>query len=243
LESSGELQSWHERREDIRHHIHIVHMPLFPIQGHAYESCLRKDATNSTFAALIDVDEFVVLKKHDNIVDMMVEHCNENCGQLSLNWQTMGTSNETEYSAVPVTKRNVNVHSTNWVVKAIVRPAYVADIMDWSHTVMLKRGHWVDTSGTIIQRLISTAKCCNPHRHDNGPTDVGQIFHYKYKSDQEFYWKSCVRGDSLKQRGDMEKCGHMNNRGNFPRDGTAFDDAAWRQLTRMVPKYSILFPN
>lgn len=92
--------------------------------------------------------QFVVLKKHDNVVDFMVEHCNEECGQISLNWVPMGTSNETVYRPLPVTKRNVHVHSfrgMNRIVKAIVRPTYVAEYMDWSHTVMLKKGHWVDT--------------------------------------------------------------------------------------------------
>lgn len=61
-----ELQAWYDRRKDIQRYIHIRHMPLFPVQGHAYEQCLRHDAANDTFAAMIDVDEFVVLKKHDN---------------------------------------------------------------------------------------------------------------------------------------------------------------------------------
>lgn len=236
-----ELQMWHERRTDIHQYIHIVHMPKFPVQGYAYEQCLRQDAVNNTFAAMIDIDEFVVLKKHDNIVDFMVEHCDVECGQISLNWQMMGTSNETSYTPTPVTKRNIHVHPfTAWsrIVKAIVRPTYVDDYMDWSHTVMLKRGHWVDTNGTVIPRITSTARCCNPHDYA-GPRDVGIIYHYKYKSEEEFYMKSCLRGDSLKLRGDMEKCGHMRNTGNFPRGGIDYDDLAWKQLKRQVPKYAI----
>ena len=141
-------------------------MPLYPVQGHAYESCIRNDAANSEFAAMIDIDEFVVLKKHDNVVDMMVELCNDECGQLSLNWNPMGTSNETSYSAVPVAKRNIHIHTSEPyhrkmfdIVKVIVRPSCVAEYMDWSHTVMLKEGYnWVDTDGTILRRVISTAK-------------------------------------------------------------------------------------
>ena len=185
--------------------------------------------------------QFVVLKKHDNIVDMMVEHCDDDCGELSLNWRPMGTSNETKYRPLPVTKRNVNVHTERAmfrVVKAIVRPTYVADYMDWSHTVMLKMGHWVDTNGTILPRIISTARCCVPYEHD-GPTDVGLIYHYKYKSEEEFWFKYCKRGDSLSKWGETPKCDHRHRYGNYPRDGDAFDDSAWRQLKRMVPKYAI----
>ena len=235
-----ELQAWHARRSDIQSLVHIVHMPLFPVQGHAYESCLRRDAANSTFAAMIDIDEFVVLKMHDNIVDMMVELCNEDCGELTLNWNLMGTSNETQYTPMPVTKRNLHAlkrPGASRIVKAIVRPSYVADEMDWSHTVMLKRGHWVDTNGTITPRIKSTTRGVNPHDHD-GPRDVGIIYHYKYKSDEEWYLKSCVRGDSLLARGDMRKCKDVERYGNEDRAGSDLDRGAWSQLVRMVPKYA-----
>ena len=157
------------------------------------------------------------------------------------------------------------------IVKAIVRPTYVADYMDWSHTVMLKRGHWVDTryvllrvhpaedlfwisaymwvrllclgrkmqhSGASIPRIISTDRCCNHYDH-LGPTDVGVIYHYKYKSEEEYRIKSCVWGDALNNRGYMPKCRDMFHRGNYPRVGGDFDDSAWRQLKRHHPKYSI----
>ena len=42
------------------------------------------------------------------------------------------------------------------------------------------------------------------------------IYHYKYRSEEEYYIKSCVRGDSLLKRGDMTKCGHRDKFGNFP---------------------------
>ena len=93
-------------------------------------------------------------------------------------------------------------------------------------------------SGKILPRIKSTARCCIPYEHI-GPTDVGVIYHYKYKSEEEFYTKSCLRGDSLLPRGDMAKCDHMHNKGNFPRNGSDFDDGAWKQLTRQVPKYTI----
>ena len=242
-----ELQSWYERRRDIQQYIHIVHLPHYPVQVAAYERCLQNDAANATYAAMLDIDEFVVLKKHDNIVDLMVDLCDEECGQLSLNWNPMGTSNASHYSPIPVTKRNIHIHTSEpyhramfKVVKAIVRPSYVSYTpMDWSHTVLLKRGHWVDTDGTKLKRVHSTNKCCIPYEHPTGPTDVGVIYHYKYRSEEEYYYKSCVRGDSLLQRGDMTKCGHRNKYGNYPRDGTDYDDGAWKQLKRHVPKYAI----
>lgn len=121
-----------------------------------------------------------------------------NKSQLGAN----GYVQRTTYRPLPITKRNLHVHTFGGrIVKAIVRPTYVADYMDWSHTVMLKKGHWVDTSGAVIPRIISTARCCNPHDHQ-GPTDVGVIYHYKFRSEEEFFVKYCVRGDSLSKRGE-----------------------------------------
>lgn len=34
-------------------------------------------------------------------VDFMEEHCNEQCGQISLNWNMMTVSNETKYRPIP----------------------------------------------------------------------------------------------------------------------------------------------
>ncbi|KAL7530421.1 hypothetical protein ACHAXR_005281 [Thalassiosira sp. AJA248-18] len=236
-----ELEAWFERRRDINHLIHITHMPEAPVHGKALARCLQRDGPDATFAALIDVDEFVVLKRHRNVADFMVEHCDSDCGQLSLNWQTMGTSRETAYRPVPVTRRNVHVHTykpLERIVKAIVRPGYAADYIDWSHTIMLKRGRWVDTDGTAIPRLYSTTRGHVPYEH-RGPTDVAALYHYRFKSEEEFYAKSCVRGDAILERGVTPKCDHMSRPQNYPRVGGEMDDLAWRQLKLRVPKYAI----
>lgn len=98
----------------------------------------------------------------------------------------MGTSNETVYTPVPVTKRNLHIHTSEPyhrvmfnIVKAIVRPSYVdlsrgAVSMDWSHTVMLSRGHWVDTRyvhsvavNRGLEGLIHEGLTCSHHSFDN----------------------------------------------------------------------------
>ncbi|KAL9185978.1 hypothetical protein ACHAXT_005216 [Thalassiosira profunda] len=233
------LQAWLERRRDLQHLVHITHMPVTPVQVYAYERCLRHDAANNTFAAPIDIDEFIVLHKHENVLDFLADHCGEDCGQISINWKTMGTSNEDRYRPLPVTKRNVNEHTfkpLRRVIKVILRPTYIDDNIDWSHSVNLKRGHWVDTSGTTIERALSygPTKGRPPYEYA-GPTDVAEIYHYRFKSEEEFVAKNCVRGDSLQRRGDNPKCANLNKPQNYPRTGGAFDDAAWRQLKRMCP--------
>ena len=112
--------SWYDARSDIREHIRLIHFPTFPRKTNGYwvnaahypafDRCVKRDAINSTYAALFDADEYLVLKtdRFDNVVDFMDHYCPTGCGQLSINWRTMGISGQKQYSPVPVTKRNVN---------------------------------------------------------------------------------------------------------------------------------------
>mmetsp|Transcript_23846 Transcript_23846/g.57504 ORF Transcript_23846/g.57504 Transcript_23846/m.57504 type:complete len:376 (-) Transcript_23846:496-1623(-) len=232
-------RSWFESRRDIRSHVRLIHFPHAPAQALAYDRCLKRDAFESTYVALIDVDEFLVLKTFDNVVTFMDEHCNITCGQLSINWQMMGTSGQQNYSRIPVTKRNVHTNGKrSGTIKVIVRPRYVAEEMHWRHSVMLKWGYWFDTNGTKILGKKNSHKPHDWHRQSNldGPTDVAALYHYAFKSKEEFYVKKCIRGHSRPEgESQTSKCDDSGYYTLF--EGREFDDRAWRQLKRMVPKY------
>jgi hypothetical protein len=109
----------------------------------------------------------------------------------------MGTSNAERYQPIPITKRNIHVHTYEPlfnIIKVIVRPSYIADYIDWSHSLMMKKGHWVDTDGTKIPRVYSTTLNVRPPYEWKGPTDVAVLYHYRFKSEHEFFVKSCIRG-------------------------------------------------
>ena len=68
-----------------RSQLTIKHFPGFAKQFDAYNDCLSLPETrNYRWGGFIDIDEFVLLKKHANIVDFLTEHCP--VGILSLNW-------------------------------------------------------------------------------------------------------------------------------------------------------------
>eukprot|EP00970_Alexandrium_tamarense_P013080 scaffold3240_cov197-Alexandrium_tamarense.AAC.19 len=228
-----ELEDWYQKRYDIHGYVRIIHFPHTPVQLAAYDQCIKVDAKDDTFVGLFDVDEFLVLKKHKNVVDFMNEHCKEPiCGQLTVNWRMMGVSNQTRYTNVPITKRNVHTDSEAWgTVKTIVRPSYVADNLAWRHTVRLKKGYWLDTRGVIINNTGWKVQANN-----DGPSDVALFHHYSYKSLEEFHYKNCVRGNSLGKRGEnFNLCER-----DILVEGRIFNDDAWQQLKRMVPeKYSV----
>jgi len=87
-------------------------------------NCAKK-ALNGTFgekkwAAFFDVDEFLVLKRHENVEALLEEHLSE--GSLSINWIKFPSSGELYCEPLPFTKRfaypdlEINKH-----VKSIVR--------------------------------------------------------------------------------------------------------------------------
>ncbi len=192
---------------------------------------------------MIDIDEFVVLKKHDNIIDFMEEHCSEDCGQISLNWNMMTVSNETDYRPVPTLMRNIHSDHIWGTIKVIVRPSYVdTDRFDWWHSVRRKKGNWVDTTGKVIQRPNDGR---NRRINNDAPSDVALLYHYRFRSPGEFYHKNCIRGDVLQSRGKYPKCiinktGTQVDQGMY---GGNLDTLAWEQLKKMVPKYAIFENN
>lgn len=63
----------------------VCHFPGFAKQFEAYNHCLSLSETHSyRWGGFIDIDEFIVLKKHENLIDFMTEHCP--AGVLSINW-------------------------------------------------------------------------------------------------------------------------------------------------------------
>jgi hypothetical protein len=228
-----ELRSWLQNREEYQKYVVLIPFPVQPGQLAAYDQCIKYDARNNTFVGMFDVDEFLVLKKHKNVVDFMDEHCDENCGQLIINWNVMGTSNQTHYKPLPVLKRFLHSSAVMGFVKSIVRPDYAADDLRWRHSIQLKRGNTVDTSGKTVNNVGWRRQA-----NEGGPEDTALFYHYKFKSVEEYETKICKRGDSLDtERHKRKNCGREASL-DWGMNGTKFDNTAWIQLKKMVPKYA-----
>ena len=61
--------------------------------------------TEITHVAHIDIDEFIVLKKHKNICDFINEYIVGDCQGIGINWRFFGSSGRTEKTNEPVTIR------------------------------------------------------------------------------------------------------------------------------------------
>lgn len=194
----------------------------------------------TSWIAVIDVDEFIVLYKHQTVLSLLQQHCQR--GSLSIHWLVLGTSQHQTYRPEPVTKRFqhvTNEHRDSF--KSIIR---VADYKNFTYNP-----HWAelhdntlrhDTSGDWVElRQLWSDKTKFSSKRKTGkkpfPFDVAAVYHYKYKSVEEYRSKLCDRGDVL----NLALCDkEINNRHNIPTgDMSHTYQRAYQLLLQNVPKY------
>mmetsp|Transcript_5370 Transcript_5370/g.10795 ORF Transcript_5370/g.10795 Transcript_5370/m.10795 type:complete len:219 (-) Transcript_5370:424-1080(-) len=209
---------------------------------YGYHMCAAEFREDFTYMAFLDVDEFLVLKRHETVTEMLQEHLER--GALGISWFIFGSGRRKLYGPWPVTKRFVyrdglgekERHGSHWhYVKSVVKLSDYGGYPKSPHSIKTDRGKtgsekaWVDTNGKGNFDSIGASN------YDR-PVDVAVIHHYKYLSPKEYRWKTCVRktvDDKVKD------CQEKLERGMSPFEGTVFDDSAWQTLKKNVPKYAM----
>ena len=152
----------------------IIHYPGIAKQLEAYNIFILQYKKLHRWCAFIDCDEFIILKKHDNINELINDY--NNCASIALNWLMFGTSNEKEYRDEPVTKRfrycsnKLDIH-----IKSIAKLSDIDNYIS-PHFPQLKNGYNFDTNRNVI---------IGPFNY-NGDATIAYIHHYYTKSEQEF---------------------------------------------------------
>lgn len=231
-----ELKSWQDKRRNAGYSVRVLPKPGTHRQMYSYHMCAAEFKNDHTFMAFFDVDEFLVLKKHDKVDDMLVDHLSE--GSLAISWFIFGSGNTSMYAPQPVTKRFLyrdgetpeTRHGNQWAnVKSILKLEDYGNYPQSPHSMKTRRGGWKDTSGGgSFDKIGATNK--------DRPTDVAVLHHYKYLSPKEFHWKSCVRktvDDKFKE------CDGDKQESSVSYKGHTFDDTAWKLLKKNVPKYAM----
>ena len=145
-----------------------------------------------THVAHIDIDEFIVLKKHATICDFINEYIKNDCQGIGMNWRYFGSSGQTEKSDIPVTMRFTmcqkggNVH-----IKTLFNKKYFLGY-NTCHDVKLSKGHIKSTNQQIIKGAFN----------EHIDLSVIQLNHYKCKTLPEF------RDIRQRQRADIK--GNIN---------------------------------
>jgi hypothetical protein len=156
----------------------VIHYPGKAKQCQAYSTFFKSFALKHKWIAILDCDEFIVLKKHNSIIEFLKAY--DDCDSIGLSWKMFGTSNEVEYKNEPVTHRfkycskESNIH-----IKCIIKSSYVNSINS-PHFANLKSGCTnKDTSRCVLSGPF------NP----NPKYDIACIHHYWTKSENEFKLK------------------------------------------------------
>lgn len=188
--------------------VRVVHCPgrMRQLPTYMHYCCFSKDE----WVALLDADEFIVLKKHASIRELLAG-VGDDVGAVCLNWYMFGSSGERARRPGPVLlrfrRRAARVHP---LVKSIVRPDRVLAMLN-PHVPALVVGGCRDPSGRPVS---------GPEHH-HGSADVAVIHHYFTKSREEFVAKmERGKADLAEKRRIEEFDAHDFN--------DVEDDSAWR---------------
>ncbi len=139
-----------------------------------------------THIAHIDIDEFIVLKKHKNICDFINEYIVNDCQGIGMNWRAFGSSGRTEKTDEPVTARfTMCAKEGNKHIKTIFKKDNFLHFSD-CHSVVFSSGYTKATNNSIIVGPFN----------ENIDLSVIQLNHYKCKTLPEFrYIRTRQRAD------------------------------------------------
>lgn len=151
--------------------VHKIEFDGRGVQQNAYNTFVHYEKENFEWVAFFDVDEFLVLKKHNNIIEFLNEYAN--LPAIGINEVLFGNNyltNKTEEKSVlkRFTRRrdSVDMH-----VKSIIR--LDQDFHMFTHNPNIV---WYCT-----ERLPHTG----PFNHE-GKIDIAQLNHYFCKTNEEF---------------------------------------------------------
>mmetsp|Transcript_8575 Transcript_8575/g.19240 ORF Transcript_8575/g.19240 Transcript_8575/m.19240 type:complete len:647 (+) Transcript_8575:123-2063(+) len=229
---------WLERRTSphIASSVTIQHYPGQGKQWTAYRDCARqvlKDGHRWIFYT--DADEFLVLKKHDNVSSFLLEH-DTNRMALSINWQVHSWNYEMQFRPQPVTKRFNGKqvwHDTNYHVKTISNVDKIdLAVKHHAHYATLKEGNYaIDTNGE---------KVSDKWMNRRYPSDVALVYHHNVKSWKEYIGKR-TRGRATMTGQDLTDSVTLliaeARQGKELRNTSEIDSNAWEVLKRTNPKY------
>ena len=238
-----ELQSWYEKQDQTR--VDVKHFPGQVKQVPAYHDCITRikwedpKGPMHKWLAFIDLDEFIVLKQHENILELLEDKAEgQDVGGLALNWYMFGYDNQIKYKPIPMTKRfQTRDKGINQHVKVILRTDLIGKGGSFrnSHAYKYNKASiaTVDTTGKRLEE--------DPWFNIDGPSDVAVIHHYHTKSLEE-YVSRCARGRAdMRQRSDKEAACRSEEEilEGWERElqHGVLDISAWETLKHKLPKY------
>jgi hypothetical protein len=229
-----ELRQWADLKNP--HRVVVRHFPGYVQQLAAYQDCQLKQQRSDEirtrsgvsryrhdWLAFLDVDEFIVLKQHDTIQQLVQDLVPHDKAGLALHRLSFYFDEQTQLQyepRLPVTKRfQHRLVQVDTYVKTISKTAKIARPDVHYVNYVGKKQLAIDTGGRTVLNGYS------PKR----PTDVAVIHHYETKSLQEFQSK-CRRGSAFRGNYYMYLDDHNNNDKNKTDDTAIFFNSTTDKL-------------
>lgn len=115
-------------------------------QVKAYYDCAFKFKDEYKWIGFFDTDEYLILKKHNNIKDFLTEY--ENYPAVGINWLCFGSSDiETHVSHADYNRHCKFNHPQNAHIKSIIKPEYLTRPGNDPHFMVIGT---VDTNQKLI---------------------------------------------------------------------------------------------
>jgi hypothetical protein len=189
----------------------IIHFPGKTKQLEAYTIFSLQYKNKHKWAAFIDCDEFIVLKKHNSIIDLLNDY--DSYDSICLNWKMFGTSNYVNYTNEPVTKRFKYCSATiDKHIKSIIKISSIRTFVD-PHNANLIKGHNYDTRKNIIYGSFNNL----------GDDKIACIHHYYTKSEEEFRQKIERGRSDISQKRSLDELIDIHSNNNDVYNSDAWD--------------------
>lgn len=148
----------------------------------AYNNFLENFREEYDWILFLDVDEFLVLKKHNNIKDFLIE--NDNPNGIALNWMWFGSCNRKERGE----------HQNSLLKQFTLRNK---DVDNHIKTILKSSsgGKMVLPHNPNIHLFDTNRKKVMGPFNQGGPIDQAQVNHYHYKTYEDWLIR-CNRGQS-----------------------------------------------
>lgn len=162
--------------EDNRENVHTIQSNGERQQPLVYNLYYNDYKLLYDWISFLDVDEYIILKKHNNIKDFLSNY--ESYPSVGINWYLFGDNGQTkvtndEYSLIKrFTKRELSV---NPHIKSIINTKFNHSYID-THC---STGDIIDPEFNMVSGPL----------HHNGTNSIAQINHYFCKTIEEFNFK------------------------------------------------------
>lgn len=165
-----------------KNNIKVIHLPFNNyakgVQYVALDHFIKKYlfTTDITHVAHIDIDEYIVLKKHNNICDFINEYIVGDCSGIGINWRFFGSSGKILQTNEPNTIRFTMCEKMgNKHIKTIFKKDNFMNF-NTCHDVKFSKCFTKSTNNNIIKGPFN----------DKIDFDIIQLNHYKCKTLPEF---------------------------------------------------------